>query len=87
MQINTFSPTMKASRDDIQITLTYVGVGQSIATSTVGTNANRIGVYGNVTGAQTESWQPWFQQLSGGTSPTKWRTTLDFASLVGAARP
>ena len=80
--INTFSPTMKASRDDIQITLTYVGVGQSIATSTVGTNANRIGVYGNVTGAQTESWQPWFQQLSGGTSPTKWRTTLDFASLV-----
>ena len=30
----------------------------------------------------TETWQPWFQQLSGGTSPTQWRVTLDFNSLV-----
>src|SRR6185295_15619224 len=80
--INTFSPTMKGSRDGSQITLTYVGVGQTIATSTLGTNGNRIGVYGNVTGAKTEHWEPWFQQLTGGTSPTKWRITLDFASLV-----
>lgn len=64
--INTFSPTMTAVASGAQITLTYVGAGQTAATSTVGANGNRIGVYGIVKGAQTESWQPWFQQMSGG---------------------
>src|ERR1700730_2196777 len=74
--INIFSPTMQATRSGAQIILTYSG-------STVGANGNRIGVYGNVSGAKTESWQPWFQQLSGGTSPTTWRITLDFSTLLG----
>jgi hypothetical protein len=79
--INTFSPTMRASGSGAQITLSYVGAGQTQANSTTGANGNRIGVYGNVHGAMTESWQPWFQQLSGGTSPSQWRITLDFTSL------
>ena len=79
--INTFSPTMTAVASGAQITLTYVGVGQTAATSTVGVNGNRIGIYGIVNGAQTESWQPWFQPMSGGTSPTQWRVSLDFSAL------
>jgi len=69
------SPTMTAARNGTQITLTY-------AVSAAGANANRIGVYGNVQGAMTESWQPWFQQLSGGTSPTQWKVTLNFGNLL-----
>ena len=75
------SPTMQASGIGSQITLT-------LRSSTGGANGNRIGVYGNVqadagpTLPVTESWQPWFQQMSGGTSPTRWRVTLDFGSLV-----
>src|SRR5437879_4465322 len=84
--IHVLSPTMDATRSGTQITLTYLGQSpagprQSGANSTTGANGNRIGVYGNVSAAQTESWQPWFQQLSGGASPTKWRITLDFSSL------
>ncbi len=71
--INTFSTTMHAAVSGAVITLTYTGA--------VGANGNRIGVYGNVSGAQTESWAPWFQQLSGGTSPTAWQITLNFGSL------
>jgi hypothetical protein len=87
--IHVLSPTMDATRSGTQITLTYLGQSpggprQSVANSTTGTNGNRIGVYGNISGAKTESWQPWFQQLSGGTSPTKWRITLDFSSLQDA---
>jgi len=75
------SPTMQASGSGNQITLT-------LQSSTAGANGNRIGVYGNVqadagpTVPVTESWQPWFQLLSGGTSPTQWRVILDFSSLV-----
>jgi hypothetical protein len=75
------SPTMRASGSGNQITLT-------LQTSTLGANGNRIGVYGNVqadagpTLPVTEAWQPWFQQMSGGTSPTQWRVTLDFSSLL-----
>ncbi len=72
---------MIASRDGRQITLTYTGTGHSTSTSTTGANGNRIGVYSNVSGAQTEAWEPSSQSLSGGLSPTKWRITLDFSAL------
>ena len=84
----TPSPTMRASANGNQITLTYIGTGQTLESSTCGANGNRIGVYGNVQADAgpalpvTESWQPWFQQLSGGTSPTQWSVTIDFRSLM-----
>ncbi|HKW96961.1 MAG TPA: hypothetical protein VJN43_04465 [Bryobacteraceae bacterium] len=81
-EINASSPTMQAARNGTQIILTYVGAGQTASNSTTGANGNRIGVYGNVYGsAKTESWQPWFQQLSGGSSPSQWRISLNFGAL------
>lgn len=71
--VNTFSPVMTASREGTRITLTYEAAA--------GANGNRVGVYANVCGAQTETWQPNWQQLAGGTSPTKWKISLDFSSL------
>ncbi len=71
--INAAQGTMRAAAAGNRITLQWA--------AEAGANGNRIGVYGNVAGACTESWQPGWQTLSGGTSPSKWRVTLDFKSL------
>ena len=71
--INADGRTMTASTEGNRITLTW--------SSEDGANGNRIGVYGNVAGARTESWQPAAQNLSGGASPTKWRIEFDFSAL------
>lgn len=71
--VNAFSTVMTASRDGSRITLSYVAAA--------GANGNRVGVYANVCGGQTEKWEPQWQQLTSGTSPTKWRISLDFGSL------
>src|SRR5579871_3757484 len=71
--VNGSSPTMQAAVNGTAITLT--------CTSAAGANGNRIGVYANVSGAQTESWQPAYQQLSGGASPSQWQVTLNFSNL------
>jgi hypothetical protein len=55
------------------ITLTYHGAP--------GANGNRIGVYGMVHGADTESWSPVAGTFSGGTSPEEWKVDLDFSNL------
>jgi hypothetical protein len=84
--INGAPSLMIASRSGTQITLQYVGVGQTAASSTVGANGNRLGVYGNVYregGTASESWSPAWQTMSGGQSPTKWAVTIDFSSLMG----
>jgi hypothetical protein len=74
--INAFSQTMQAAASGAKITLT-------LTSSTMGENGNRIGVYGNVFGAQTESWQPVSQLLSGGASPSQWQVSLNFTSING----
>lgn len=64
------------------ITLTYLGAA--------GSNGNRVGVYGMVHGAGTESWAPASGLFSGGQSPAAWQITLNFANLVdetGTALP
>jgi hypothetical protein len=71
--INHTSQTVTATCEGARITLTYV--------TAAGANGNRIGIYGNVSGAGTENWHPAAQLMSGGTSPTKWRIALDFGSL------
>jgi len=55
------------------ITLTYLGGP--------GSNGNRIGIYGTVSGAGTESWAPVWTMFSGGTSPATWQITLNFGAL------
>jgi hypothetical protein len=46
-----------------------------------------VGAYGNVHGAKTETWEPWWQALGGGLSPESWRIDLDFANLEGYIDP
>lgn len=70
---------MTAAADADRITLYW--------TPDAGANGNRVGVYGNVNGAHTEEWSPWWQRMSGGTSPSKWRVELNFASLEGYVGP
>src|SRR5690242_6222964 len=72
--VKKYSQTMTATRSGTQITLR--------AAASAGANGNRIGVYANVQGAGTESWRPAWQTMSGGTSPTRWRISLDFGSLT-----
>ncbi|HUQ95637.1 MAG TPA: hypothetical protein VM120_28425 [Bryobacteraceae bacterium] len=79
--INALSPTVVAARTAARITLTYLGAGATLATSTEGHNGNRVGVYGFVSGARTEIWSPQNQTFRGGISPSRWRTTLDFSDL------
>jgi len=80
--VNTFSTQMQATRTGTTIRLIYVCEGQTPETSATGINGNRIGCYGFVSGAGTEAWSPWWTKFSGGESPTKWRVTLPFSSLV-----
>ncbi len=56
-----------------RITLTYHGAP--------GSNGNRIGVYGTVHGAGTESWAPAAATFAGGVSPERWKVQLDFSAL------
>lgn len=65
-----------AEASGTSITLTYTGA--------VGANGNRVGVYGGVYGARTESWSPGSALFSGGESPTRWRVDLDMDNLVDA---
>jgi hypothetical protein len=46
-----------------------------------GTNGNRIGVYGTVHGAGTETWSPSWAAFTGGLSPQTWQVDLDFNNL------
>ncbi len=84
--VNAFSPTMVAVQTGTKIQLSYVGGAstgrRTIGTSTTGDNGNRLGLYTYVSGSQTEHWDAAWKQFSGGTSPTKWRVTLPFGSLV-----
>ena len=78
--ISRYSPSMRASASGTSITLT-------LADSHTGANGNRIGVYGNTYCAPpriaTENWQPAWQLLNGGTSPSQWQVSLNFNALSG----
>ncbi|MGA2275599.1 MAG: hypothetical protein ABSH00_18765 [Bryobacteraceae bacterium] len=65
---------VSATADGSTITLTYLGVP--------GSNGNRIGVYGTVYGAGTESWAPPSALFQCGVSPAAWQVNLDFANLT-----
>ena len=78
--INQFGDgTVSAFVNGTQISLAY--------TASVGANANRIGVYGTVHGANTEIWSPSWAMFSGGTSPQHWQVNLNFSALKGYIDP
>ena len=63
--------------------LTAVQTGTTIRVlypSSAGANGNRFGVYSSTSGSAT--WDTAAKTLANGTSPTKWRVTIDFSSLV-----
>jgi hypothetical protein len=72
--VNQTTGLVTATASGNQITLTYLGAP--------GSNGNRIGVYGTIHGAGTESWSPAFALFSGGQSPQAWQVSLNFSSLV-----
>jgi hypothetical protein len=71
---NQATSQVAATANGNQITLTYLGAP--------GANGNRVGVYGTVQGAGTESWASPTATFSGGQSPEKWSVSLDFSSLT-----
>jgi len=74
------SPLLTASRSGTTIRVFYP--------SASGANGNRFGVYSSTSGSAT--WDAAGKTLAHGTSPTKWRVTIDFATLVdrdGASVP
>jgi len=75
--INAQTSTSKVSASAVgsQITLTYNGAP--------GANGNRVGVYGWVYSPNngTGEWSPSWAMFQGGTSPDRWRVTLDFSNL------
>jgi len=56
------------------ITLTYLGA--------VGSNGNRVGVYGTVSGSGAGYWEPAAALFQGGVSPAAWQVNLNFAGLT-----
>ncbi|MBI4904158.1 MAG: hypothetical protein HY820_11015 [Acidobacteria bacterium] len=73
--INSLSTTVAAGVTGTTIRLT-------LSSSAGGHNSNRLGVYGFVSDARTETWTPQAQAFTGGTSPTKWRVTIPFGNLL-----
>ena len=74
------SPFLTATRTGTTIRVLYP--------STAGANGNRFGVYSSTSGSAT--WDAAAKTLANGTSPTKWRVTIDFSTLVdryGASVP
>ncbi|MEZ5398304.1 MAG: hypothetical protein R2729_01465 [Bryobacteraceae bacterium] len=67
-------------------TLTAERIGTTlrleVSGAVLGESGNRLGVYGYVTGAATESWVDWWAPFTGGASPSRWRYTIDFGSLT-----
>jgi hypothetical protein len=82
--VNAFSAVLKATATGTTIRLFYTG-GSTIADSTAGANGNRFGAYSYSTGSAT--WDFAAKTFANGTSPTKWRVTLDFSSLQGTVTP
>jgi hypothetical protein len=70
---NQATSAVSAVANGATITLTYHGAP--------GSNGNRVGVYGMVNGARTESWSPSAATFSGGVSPEQWQIDLDFSNL------
>jgi hypothetical protein len=74
------SPLLTATRTGTTIRVLYP--------SAAGANGNRFGVYSSTSGSAT--WDATTKTLANGTSPTKWRVTIDFSALIdrtGASVP
>ena len=72
--INALSSTVSSQHSGGAGTIT-------LTNSKPGEEGNNLGVIANISGAQSESWCPASQAMSGGASPTEWQVDLDFSNL------
>lgn len=79
--ITDFSDRLEATRSGNTLRVEFVSHGPGITYPETGFNGNRMGIYGFVSGARTESWTPEWTYFSGGLSPAKWRVTLPFGTM------
>ncbi len=82
--INSSSSVLQATPTGTTIRVFYTG-GGPVGSSTAGANGNRFGMYSFATGAET--WDAASKTFANGTSPTRWKVTLDFGSLQGTTSP
>ncbi len=73
---------ISATSSGARLTIEYHSAGTGLTYPQTGANGNRMGVYGFVSGARTESWTPAWSYFSGGISPSKWRVTLPFGTMT-----
>lgn len=79
---NPFQPTLlRATVTGSTIRVYYTG-GPEVVDSTTGHNGNRFGMYSYST-TPAGTWDAAEKTFANGTSPTKWRITLDFGALQG----
>ncbi len=83
--VNAFSPVMRATLIGSTIRLYFAGSSggtkSELADSKSGTNGNRVGAYTYASAGSTLSWDIDWANLAHGTSPTKWRVSLNFDGL------
>lgn len=80
--INDFSSRLHATRSGSVLRIEYVSVGPGVEFPQTGANGNRMGVYGFISGGGSLTWSPDWVYFNGGESPTKWRVTLPFDTMV-----
>ena len=76
------SPRIRAARAGNRLIVEYYSAGSGLTYPQTGANGNRMGIYGFVSGARTESWSQQWSYFSGGSSPSKWRVTLPFGAMT-----
>lgn len=79
--VNSFSPRFTANAAGTTITVECAGAGAE-GLAIAGANGNRLGAYGFVAGAQTESWVVPVKEFTGGASPSQWELRLPLGELV-----
>ena len=85
---DTIASVLQTLSDTINALSSSVSSQHSGAAGTItltnlksGEEGNNLGVIANVSGAQSESWSPASQTMSGGQSPTEWQVDLNFSNL------
>ncbi len=80
----SWSPLLDAERTGTTVRVYYVD-GAPIASATSGENGNRFAMYSYATGSA--SWDATSKIFANGTSPTKWRVSLEFGNLNAYSAP
>jgi len=85
---DTIASVLEHLSEDVNALSSIVSAGYSGPDGTItltnlqaGEDGNNLGVIASVSGAQTETWTPESQTMSGGASPAQWRIELNFGAM------